>query len=329
MFKIEQIILDENGRNQHNLVINAKRGDTCRGVNIHIRNNGQFVELYNNRSKFVKIEFSCRKPNHTHTRRELPNSVICSSANGGYIPVVFTREELAVAGTNYAEISLTTADGVVTTGSFVIQVFPLAIDSSTLYDDSKVKDLQKDIDRLLSFSAKDIPYDNTESGLESSNVQDAYDELSTKIEDLNTKYEQVFQEVDEKRLELIKVLARKNVTIPSTATLKSIPSYMSQIKGTNPNIYCQLETPSGTQGIWIQEELTSFRIFATEEMPTEPVGDPAEPYVILVSGNKYSTKLFDSSPFPTLFQTVLLQKNGAVYVCPYYYGNGTSWTAGD
>lgn len=105
-----------------------------------------------------------------------------------YVILTSTEQMCAVAGQNLAELQITKGSMKIGTLNFILQVERDPLNGS-ISSSSEIHDLQHQVDEcvdnaLADLGASGLPYDNTESGLEATNVQQAIDEVNEKTSDL-------------------------------------------------------------------------------------------------------------------------------------------------
>lgn len=104
-----------------------------------------------------------------------------------YVILTSTEQMCAVAGQNLAELQITKGNMKIGTLNFILQVERDPLNGS-ISSGSEIHDLQNQVDEcvdnaLADLGASGLPYDNTESGLEATNVQQAIDEVNAKASD--------------------------------------------------------------------------------------------------------------------------------------------------
>jgi len=95
-----------------------------------------------------------------------------------YIDVPLTTQALAVVGDQVAQLHLKDGNGYITTYKFILQVLKSYVSGSAIESSNEFTALENALTEVEEFGAKNLVYDNEESGLEASNIQDAIDELA-------------------------------------------------------------------------------------------------------------------------------------------------------
>ena len=100
-----------------------------------------------------------------------------------------------------------------------------------------ITDVNNDISVPVIKNAADIIYDNTESAIEASNVQDAIDYLvsndsniQTQINDINTNIESCFQSVSDGKVLIASAITDKNIPTDATATFAQMAENIASLK---------------------------------------------------------------------------------------------------
>lgn len=172
------------------------------------------IDLTENRLPYTldgteTISLTVRKCDNTLVTMDIANTF----ADKSYIEFRTTEQMNACAGFNYGEIVLEDNGTRIGSLNFYLQVEG-APDEGGITSQSEINNLARQVhdivvEELEDNGASDTGYDNTESGLEATNVQDAIDELASATpEDVYTK-----EESDQK-----------------FATISSIPTKTSQLQ---------------------------------------------------------------------------------------------------
>ena len=169
---MEQITLDliPNGSLP---VLHASQYDDGRQWKVNLTENGEDYTLSNE-----TIVLDVRKGDGC--------AVTCAVAiesGKKYVILTSTEQMCAVAGQNLGELKITKDNTEIGTLNFILQVERDPLDGGRR-SGSEIHDLQAQVDEcvtreLETVGAKLTGYDNTESGLEATNVQDAIDELAS------------------------------------------------------------------------------------------------------------------------------------------------------
>ena len=136
------------------------------------------------------ISLTVRKCDNTLVTMDIANVF----GGKSYIEFRTTEQMNACAGFNYGEITIEKNGTQISSLNFYLQVEG-APDEGGIQSQSEINNLKRQVhdavvEELEDNGAKDTGYDNTESGLEATNVQDAIDELANKTpEDIYTKEE--------------------------------------------------------------------------------------------------------------------------------------------
>lgn len=100
-----------------------------------------------------------------------------------------------------------------------------------------ITDVNNDISVPVIKNAADIIYDNIESAIEASNVQDAIDYLvsndsniQTQINDINTNIESCFQSVSDGKVLIASAITDKNIPTDATATFAQMAENIASLK---------------------------------------------------------------------------------------------------
>lgn len=153
------------------------------------------IDLTENRVPYTldgteTISLTVRKCDNTLVTMDIANTF----ANKSYIEFRTTEQMNACAGFNYGEITIEKNGTQISSLNFYLQVEG-APDEGGITSQSEINNLARQVhdivvEELEDHGAEDTGYDNTESGLEATNVQDAIDELANKTpEDIYTKEE--------------------------------------------------------------------------------------------------------------------------------------------
>ena len=161
------------------------------------------IDLTENRVPYVldgteTISLTVRKCDNTLATMDIANTF----ADKSYIEFITTEQMTACAGFNYGEITLEKNGDKISSLNFYLQVEG-APDEGGITSQSEINNLARQVhdivvEELADHGAEDTGYDNTESGLEATNVQDAIDEVNTKIEDIPSVDAYTKEETDEK-----------------------------------------------------------------------------------------------------------------------------------
>ena len=157
------------------------------------------IDLTENRVPYVldgteTISVIVRKCDNTLVSMDIANTF----ANKSYLEFEVTEQMTACSGFNYGEIILEKNGDRLGSLNFYL-VVETAPDENGITSQSEIKNLERQVhdivvEELADNGAEETGYDNTESGLDATNVQDAIDELANKPSvDAYTK-----QESDEK-----------------------------------------------------------------------------------------------------------------------------------
>ena len=106
-------------------------------------------------------------------------------ANKSYIDFLSTEQMTAIAGSNFGELHLESNGESIGTLNFYLLVEPAA-DEGGITSQSEINNLKRQVhdavvEELEENGAEETGYDNTESGLTATNVQDAIDEVNEKV----------------------------------------------------------------------------------------------------------------------------------------------------
>ena len=153
------------------------------------------IDLAENRVPYTldgteTISLTVRKCDNTLVTMDIANTF----ADKSYIEFRTTEQMNACAGFNYGEITIEKNGTQISSLNFYLQVEG-APDEGGITSQSEINNLARQVhdivvEELEDNGAEDTGYDNTESGLEATNVQDAIDELARSTpEDVYTKEE--------------------------------------------------------------------------------------------------------------------------------------------
>ena len=174
--------------------LHASQYDEGRDYHIDLTENRVPYEL--DGTEVLSLEI--RKCDNTLCTMDIANSF------GGkkYIEFRTTEQMNACAGFNYGEIKLEKNGVRIGSLNFYLQVEG-APDEGGITSQSEINNLNRQVhdivaEELADNGAEETGYDNTESGLDATNVQDAIDEVNTKIENIPSVDAYTKQESDEK-----------------------------------------------------------------------------------------------------------------------------------
>jgi len=161
------------------------------------------IDLTENRVPYVldgteTISLTVRKCDNTLVTMDIANTF----ADKSYIEFRTTEQMNACAGFNYGEITLEKNGTQISSLNFYLQVEG-APDEGGITSQSEINNLKRQVhdavvEELEDHGAEETGYDNTESGLEATNVQDAIDEVNTKIENIPSVDAYTKEETDNK-----------------------------------------------------------------------------------------------------------------------------------
>ena len=147
------------------------------------------IDLTENRVPYTldgteTISLTVRKCDNTLVTMDIANTF----ADKSYIEFITTEQMCACSGFNYGEITLEKNGDKISSLNFYLQVEG-APDEGGITSQSEINNLARQVhdivvEELADNGASETGYDNTESGLEATNVQDAIDEVNTKIENI-------------------------------------------------------------------------------------------------------------------------------------------------
>ena len=147
------------------------------------------IDLTENRAPYTldgteTISLTVRKCDNTLVTMDVANTF----ADKSYIEFRTTEQMNACAGFNYGEITIEKNGTQISSLNFYLQVEG-APDEGGITSQSEINNLKRQVhdavvEELEENGAEETGYDNTESGLEATNVQDAIDEVNTKIENI-------------------------------------------------------------------------------------------------------------------------------------------------
>ena len=171
---MEQITLDliPNGALP---VIHASQYDDARTFRINLTENGNAYTLTDE-----VIEIHVRKGDGCAV-----TAAVAYEAGKTYVDIATTEQMCAVAGNNLAELNIQKNGSDIGSLNFILLVERDPLDGGP-DSQSEIHDLQAQVNSCVenafeTLGASGLPYDNTESGLEATNVQDAIDEVNAKI----------------------------------------------------------------------------------------------------------------------------------------------------
>ena len=147
------------------------------------------IDLTENRVPYTldgteTISLTVRKCDNTLVTMDIANTF----ADKSYIEFRTTEQMNACAGFNYGEITIEKNGTQISSLNFYLQVEG-APDEGGITSQSEINNLARQVhdivvEELEDNGAEETGYDNTESGLEATNVQAAIDEVNTKIENI-------------------------------------------------------------------------------------------------------------------------------------------------
>jgi len=161
------------------------------------------IDLTENRAPYTldgteTISLTVRKCDNTLVTMDIANTF----AGKSYIEFRTTEQMNACAGFNYGEITIEKNGTQISSLNFYLQVEG-APDEDGIQSQSEINNLARQVhdavvEELEDNGASETGYDNTESGLEATNVQDAIDEVNTKIENIPSVDAYTKEESDQK-----------------------------------------------------------------------------------------------------------------------------------
>ena len=156
-------------------VVNASQYDDGRVFRVNITENGTPYVLTDE-----VIEIHVRKGDGCAV-----TALVAYTASKSYVDIATTEQMTAVAGNNVAEINVKKNGADIGSLNFILLVERDPLDAG-VESESEIHDLQAQVNSCVqnafdTLGAAGLPYDNTESGLEAENVQDAIDEVNAKI----------------------------------------------------------------------------------------------------------------------------------------------------
>ena len=185
------------------------------------------IDLTENRAPYTldgteTISLTVRKCDNTLVIMDIANTF----ADKSYIEFRTTEQMNACAGFNYGEITIEKNGTQISSLNFYLQVEG-APDEGGITSQSEINNLARQVhdivvEELADNGASETGYDNTESGLEATNVQDAIDEVNTKIENIPSVDAYTKEQSDEK-------YATKT-ELSNKADVSAIPTKTSQLQ---------------------------------------------------------------------------------------------------
>ena len=161
------------------------------------------IDLTENRLPYTldgteTISLTVRKCDNTLVIMNIANTF----ADKSYIEFRTTEQMNACAGFNYGEITIEKNGTQISSLNFYLQVEG-APDEGGITSQSEINNLKRQVhdivvEELEDNGAEETGYDNSESGLEATNVQDAIDEVNTKIENIPSVDAYTKEQSDEK-----------------------------------------------------------------------------------------------------------------------------------
>ena len=161
------------------------------------------IDLTENRAPYTldgteTISLTVRKCDNTLVTMDIANTF----ADKSYIEFRTTEQMNACAGFNYGEITIEKNGTQISSLNFYLQVEG-APDEGGIQSQSEINNLKRQVhdfvvEELEDNGASETGYDNTESGLEATNVQDAIDEVNTKIDNIPAVDAYTKEQSDEK-----------------------------------------------------------------------------------------------------------------------------------
>ena len=161
------------------------------------------IDLTENRVPYTldgteTISLTVRKCDNTLVTMDVANVF----GGKSYIEFRTTEQMNACAGFNYGEITIEKNGTQISSLNFYLQVEG-APDEGGITSQSEINNLARQVhdavvEELEDNGAKETGYDNTESGLEATNVQDAIDEVNAKIENIPSVDAYTKEQSDEK-----------------------------------------------------------------------------------------------------------------------------------
>ena len=207
------------------------------------------IDLTENRVPYTldgteTISLTVRKCDNTLVTMDIANTF----AGKSYIEFRTTEQMNACAGFNYGEITIEKNGTQISSLNFYLQVEG-APDEGGITSQSEINNLKRQVhdavvEELEDNGASETGYDNTESGLEATNVQDAIDELASATpEDVYTK-----EETDDK-------FATKT-ELSNKADVSAIPTKTSQLQ--NDSGFAQIDdSATANNKAWSSEKTAS------------------------------------------------------------------------
>ena len=209
----------------------------------------------------------------------LVTGAVAVTPGTSYIILVSTEQMCAVFGSNLGELTITSNGTKVGSVNFILEV-ERAPDENGITSQSEIKNLERQVhdivvEELADNGAEETGYDNTESGLDATNVQDAIDELASQPSvDAYTKQESdafITDEYDATSTYAIGVMVihENALYVCSTAittaeawnsahwTLSDIATAIGTVKSAIPTKTSDLQNDSGFAQIDDSEESAS------------------------------------------------------------------------
>ena len=193
-------------------VCHASQYDTGRKIGLDIYNGLQPYILTDE-----QIELDVRKSDGRIVTLDVP---ITAKSN----TVVFstTEQMCAVAGSNLCELKITKNEEVIHSLNFAMEIERSPMENG-LQSESEINNLERQVhdivvEELGDNGAEETGYDNTESGLTATNVQDAIDEVNAKIENIPSVDAYTKEQSDEKYATKTELSAKADVSAIPTKT---------------------------------------------------------------------------------------------------------------
>ena len=175
----------------NNVKLNMIPEDLCPIIHVSQYDNGRKIRLhlFENKTNYVLdgtevLSVIVRKPDNTLVSLDIANVFEGKS----YVDFFTTEQMCACAGEAYGEFTISKNGTSVSSKNFVFLVEG-APDEGGITSQSEINNLARQVhnavvEELEDNGASETGYDNTESGLEATNVQDAIDEVNTKIDNI-------------------------------------------------------------------------------------------------------------------------------------------------